>query len=153
MHFHSFGEFATRYGLEYFGSANGLTAALWVALQDPDEVCLAVAAILVRMTAHIAHIIPSFSVAMSDSKSTVSKTDSMCPLGMVEFPAGNQNSDVLLAWGKLCRINSLKPPFEHVAHAACFSTPSRRRFPLFPTRPRCPPMVSRAPNSSIYSFK
>ena len=36
------------------------------------------AAILVRMTAHIAHIIPSFSVAMSDSKSTVSKTDFMC---------------------------------------------------------------------------
>ena len=74
-----------------------------------------------RSTAHIAHIIPSFSVAMSDSKSTVSKTDSMCPLDMVEFPAGNQNSDVLLAWGKLCRINSLKPPFEHMARAACFS--------------------------------
>ena len=28
MHFHSFGEFATRYGLDDFGSANGLTAAL-----------------------------------------------------------------------------------------------------------------------------
>ena len=83
------------------------------------------AAILARMTAHIAHIIPSFSVAMSDSKSTVSKTDSMCPLGMVEFPAGNQNSDVLLAWGKLCRINSLKPPFEHVARTACFPTQSQ----------------------------
>ena len=78
-----------------------------------------------RSTAHIAHIIPSFSVAMSDSKSTVSKTDSMCPLDMVEFPAGNQNSEILLAWGKLHHINSLKPPFEHVARAACFPTQSQ----------------------------
>ena len=28
MHFHSFGEFATRYRLEDFGRADGLTAAL-----------------------------------------------------------------------------------------------------------------------------